>query len=180
MRTGPLLATAALLVALAGCVPTSHPSTSPSASATPVFASDAEALAAAEKAYAAYLKVSDEIGHDGGNDPDRIASTVTTDRLAIEKRGSKALQDHGLHTAGLTTFSNGSLEQVTSSGREIEVAFYACWDANGVRVLDSAGRDVTPPGRVNQRTLEVVVTTVRGNLPLVLESDDAWSGNSSC
>src|SRR3954462_13593979 len=55
MRTAPLLATAALLLALAGCVPTdSHPTSWPHPSATPVFASDAEALAAAEKAYAAY------------------------------------------------------------------------------------------------------------------------------
>ncbi|HEU0205628.1 MAG TPA: hypothetical protein VFQ74_02915, partial [Pseudolysinimonas sp.] len=61
MRTGSLLVTAALLVALAGCVPTNaHPSESPSATATPVFASDAEALAAAENAYAAYQAAVDK------------------------------------------------------------------------------------------------------------------------
>jgi hypothetical protein len=180
MRTGPLLAAAALLVALAGCVPTTHPSASLSATATPVFASDAEALAAAEKAYAAYLKVSDEIGHDGGRDPDRIASTVTSERLTIEKRGSTALQSHGLHTTGFTRFSNASLEQVAMSGADLEVIFYACWNASEVRVINAEGADVTPGDRVNKRTLEVVVTSVRGRLPLVLESDDAWSGRSSC
>ncbi|MES1170616.1 MAG: hypothetical protein ABUL47_08010, partial [Leifsonia sp.] len=54
MRTGPVLAAAVLLAVLAGCVPTGTPTKSPRATATPVFASDAEALAAAEKAYAAY------------------------------------------------------------------------------------------------------------------------------
>ena len=40
MRTGSFLVTAALLLALAGCVPVdSHPSSSPTGSATPVFAS---------------------------------------------------------------------------------------------------------------------------------------------
>jgi len=181
MRTGSFLVTAALLLALAGCVPVdSHPSSSPTGSATPVFASDAEALAAAEKAYLAYLKVSDEIGHDGGEDPDRINPTVTLDRRAIEQRGSKSLKDHGLHTSGATAFSNPSLQRVTRSGDDVEVAFYACWDVTAVRVLDSTDRDVTPVDRVNRRTLEVVVTTVDGRLPLLLESDDAWSGDSSC
>jgi len=181
MRTGSLVVAATLLLALAGCVPVdSKPSATPSASATPVFASDAEALAAAEKAYAAYLKVSDEVGHDGGADPERIDPTVTVARRAIERRGSKSLQDHGLHTSGLTTFSNASLQRVTRAGGDVEVAFYACWDVSAVRVLDSAGRDVTPTSRVSQRTLEIVVTTVHGRLPLVLESDEAWSGSSSC
>jgi hypothetical protein len=180
MQSGPVLVAAALLLALTGCVPTGTPSASPTASATPLFASDAEALAAAETAYAAYLKVSDEIGHDGGSDPDRIAPTVTSDRFSIEKRGSAALQDHGLRTTGLTIFSDPSLEQVASSGAEVEVVFYVCWDVTAVHVLDSSGSDVTPGDRVNKRTLEVVVTTVRGRLPLVLESDDPWSGSTSC
>ncbi|MBW4033634.1 MAG: hypothetical protein HIU88_13400, partial [Acidobacteria bacterium] len=59
MRTGRLTLAVAMLLALVGCVPTGqHAASSPTASLTPVFASDAEALAAAEKAYAAYLKVS--------------------------------------------------------------------------------------------------------------------------
>jgi len=180
MRSGPLVVAAALLLALTGCVPTGTPSASPRPTATPVFASDAEALAAAEKAYAAYLRVSDEIGHDGGKDPDRIASTVTSKRLIIERRGSTALQDHRLRTTGYTRFSNPSLEQVTVVGVDVEVSFYVCWNATSVHVIDARGADVTPADRVNERTLEVIVTSVDGKLPLVLESDDVWSGSSSC
>ena len=59
---------AALAVALVlvGCVPTTTPaSPAPRPSATPVFATEAEALAAATEAYAAYVRVSDQILADG-------------------------------------------------------------------------------------------------------------------
>jgi hypothetical protein len=124
--------------------------------------------------------VSDQIANDGGKDPERIVGLVSSDRLVVETRGSTALADHGLHTVGLTTFSKTSLEQATTSGSEIEISFYACWDSTGVRVINSAGSDVTPPDRTNRQTREVVVATVHGKLPLVLESDDVWSGSSSC
>ncbi|HWU47090.1 MAG TPA: hypothetical protein VN133_10080, partial [Humibacter sp.] len=45
---------------LAGCTPSApKPTHSPTASRTPMFASDEEALKAATDAYAAYLKMSD-------------------------------------------------------------------------------------------------------------------------
>ncbi|HEX3679638.1 MAG TPA: hypothetical protein VHU90_07950, partial [Galbitalea sp.] len=62
---GILVAVTAMLV-LAGCVqppPPVIPTSGPSAA--PVFASDAAALAAAKKAYLAYLAVSDQILIDG-------------------------------------------------------------------------------------------------------------------
>ncbi len=181
MRTGPALLAAAVLLTLAGCAPTeSHASSEPSASATPVFSSDAEALAAAEKAYAAYLKVSDEIGHDGGKSPERIDGFVTKSRLQTELRGSKAIESRGIRTVGSTAFRAASLQGMSYFGTNFEVTIYACWDTSGVRILDASGNDVTPAGRVSEETLEVSFVTEHGMLPLRLDSDDSWSGPSSC
>ena len=113
MRTGPVILTVAVLFALAGCVPSdSQPSAAPSPSATPVFASDAEALAAAEKAYAAYLKVSDEIANDGGKDPDRIDADCRAGSSADRRlRGSQgSFQNAGLHTTGADEVFDRSLQ----------------------------------------------------------------------
>ena len=79
---------AALAVAfvLVGCVPTTTPaSPAPRPSATPVFATEAEALAAATKAYAAYVRVSDQITADGGANPERIAPHVTAAQLKRDR-----------------------------------------------------------------------------------------------
>src|SRR4051812_41826324 len=110
MRAAPLAPVAALLLALAGCVPSDpHPTASPSASATPVFASDAEALAAAEKAYAAYLKVSGEISADGGLKPERIDPLVTKEQAPREHDTFAYFSSHDLHTSGSPTFSAPTL-----------------------------------------------------------------------
>ena len=70
-RTARLLPLAVLGAALlAGCLPTDPPVTPPPTSdLEPVFASDEEALAAAEEAYGAYLAAADEILSSGGADP---------------------------------------------------------------------------------------------------------------
>jgi hypothetical protein len=181
MRTGRIVLAVAMLLALAGCVPAGqHVASSPTARATPLFASDAEALAAAEKAYAAYLKVSDQIANDGGKDPERITNYVSANRLGTELAGSKTFESNRIRSEGSTAFDSPTFQQVATIGHDTEVAFYACWDASDVRIINPQGLDVTPADRVDRQYLEVVLTTVSGNLPLVLESDSPWSGQSSC
>jgi len=181
MRTGPLLATAALLLALAGCVPTSHPSTLPSASATPVFASDAEALAAAEKAYAAYLKVSDEVAQDGGKDPERFAKVVTAKWLPTEASSASTLQQSGRHQTGTTTFSHLQMEQWTQVDRTVQVVAYTCLDSTNTRFLDVDGHDVTPSARQTQLSLEVSFTSdPKSAAHLLVDSNEPWSGPTFC
>jgi hypothetical protein len=182
MRTGPLLVTAALLVALAGCVPTGgHPSASPSASATPVFASDAAALAAAEKAYAAYLKVSDEVANDGGKNPERFRNVVTTTWLPTELSSASALEQSGRHQTGATTFSPLKLQQASQADQDIEVVAYTCLDSTGTRILDSANNDVTPPDRKPKLSIEVSFKRdPKSSTQLLVDSNEPWSGPTFC
>lgn len=183
MRTGPSLVTAVLLLALAGCVPTgAHPSASPSASATPVFASDAEALAAAEKAYAAYLKVSAEITSEGGMNPRRIDSYVTTQQAPREHDTYAYFSTNNFHTVGSATFSPPKLEQLAfDKAGGADVTFYTCVDASQVRVLDASNLDVTPANREDLTPLEVtLVSSEAEESRLLVAESSKWSGPGVC
>ncbi len=71
------------MLALTGCVDGDRlPTLPPTPTSTPIFASEEEALAAAEEAYAAYLEMSNLISSEGGVEPERIAPFVTADQLA--------------------------------------------------------------------------------------------------
>jgi len=182
MRTGPLLVATALLLALAGCVPTnSHPSASPSASATPVFASDAEALAAAEKAYAAYLKVSDEVANNGGKGADRFAQVVTADWLPTELSSAEKLEQSGRHQTGTTSFSRLVIQQWSQRGQVAQVVTYTCLDSTETRFLDGDNNDVTPSARQPKISIEVsFLSDPKSPRHLLVDSNEPWSGSTFC
>lgn len=167
------------ILLLSGCGPSDPlPTLPPTPSSTPVFASEEEALAAAEEAYEAYLEVSSEIGESGGLNPERIAPFVTANRLEIELRGAETLQNSGLRLVGSSVFETIDLQMVGTVAGETEVVFYACWDGSQSRVIDSSGADVTPSDRIDRLVLEIRTVTVNGELPLVLDSDEQWPDTS--
>lgn len=151
-RAATIAATAvAALVLLAGCVPptptavpTPVPTTSPAAE--PVFASDAEALAAAEEAYVAYLAMSDLIAQEGGRNPERIAPFVTEEQLAVELEGFESLRVSGARAVGESTYFNSVLQEMIEIDGGVEVVVLACLDLRGVSVVgadDAVVRDNT-------------------------------------
>jgi hypothetical protein len=167
------------MLLLSGCGGgTPIPTLPPTPSATPIFASEEEALAAAEEAYAEYLEMSDLISSEGGVDPERIAPFVTERRLSDELRGFTTLREADLRIEGSAVFDVIDLQRYDQIENEAEVVFYACVDLSGSRVINSLGEDVTPTDREDLLLLEVVLRTESGQLPLVLESDDQWPGQA--
>ena len=168
------------MLALTGCVEGDRiPTLPPTPTSTPIFASEEEALAAAEEAYAAYNEVSGLIASEGGVEPDRIADFVTEDRFVDELRGFETLRESNLRIIGTTTVEVIQLQRYEYVDTDAEVVFYACWDASQSRVIDANGQDVTPADRRDRLVLEVVMTTVNGSLPLKLRSDEEWP-ESTC
>ena len=181
MRTGlPFLAVAVLL-SLAGCVPSdSHATAAPSASATPVFASDAEALAAAEKAYAAYQAVSDQIGADGGSDPDRLDGLAAGKLKRDDLSGYKKLRDEQWRVVGTTKISNATLQSADLSSNAVKeaVIVYLCLDVGGVDVLDSAGQSVVAATRPEVQAFQVGFD--RHGTTLLPSSREPWTATDAC
>lgn len=180
MRTGYALVTATLLLALAGCVPADlHGSPSPHASATPVFASDAEALAAAEKAYAAYLKVSDEIANDGGKDSERLEVLATGSLLSDDLAGFESFAAKRWHSVGATKLTRAVLQSVDRApDGKATIIVYLCEDVSGVDVVDENGRSVISSGRPNLQQFQVQFETVRSKL--IPSEREPWTGSPIC
>src|SRR5690606_919779 len=77
-----------ITLVLAGCTqPDPMPTPPPTPSAAPVFASDEEALAAAEEAYGKYLETVDAILADGGSNAERLKPLVTSALFEHEREG---------------------------------------------------------------------------------------------
>ena len=172
----PLVSAVLLVaVALAGCsTPQPTPAVTKKTVPSPMFASDAEALAAATKAYAAYLKVSDEIFHEGGADPARIKPYVTAMAYVQTRSSFKVLRDRGWHTVGESAFSGMEIERFNSES----VSAFLCSDVTNVRVIDDSGADVTPESRAEVLPIEVTFRIDGGSLRL--NTSDSWSGSNFC
>lgn len=165
MRLLTPLVAVALVALLAACGPEPVPAPlPPEPTATAVFASDAEALAAAEEAYAAYLEMSDIVTADGGQgahrlepfvDPDYFASTLAAIQIYIER---------DVHTQGKTEFRVVSLNYFD----EFELQMEICLDVTDIRILNAEGLDVTPRDRVN--VLPITITLAMGTPLLVRTS----------
>jgi hypothetical protein len=173
----------AIAVALAGClqppppvIPTAEPT------AAPVFTSDAAALAAAKKAYVAYVAASDAIGNDGGSNPQRIAQWVTPSRLKTETKEFDAFSKTGEHLEGKSVISHFALQQVDQSqSGVVTISAYVCDDVSASRLIDGSGLDVTPSARREVVPLQVNLRNLSaGSHHLVIEGSTPWSGSDFC
>ena len=177
MRVKPLIAVPLIALALAGCsaqqpVPQQN---SVSVEEKPLFASDEEALAAAQAAYANYLEVSDQIARDGGANPERLNGLVTSVQYSSELENYRSYSQAGLHASGTSTFdsfhiSNPDLENFSA---------YVCVDVSSSRVIDFSGKDVTGVGRADRWPL-VVSFSFDGNGNALISGNETWTGTNFC
>jgi len=173
-RTARLLAPVTLAAALlAGCTSTTPmPTPPPSPDATPVFASDEEALAAAEEAYGKYLAVVDAILSDGGRDPERLLDVVSDEVYERELEGFKTYESKGWRQIGTRTFSL-TLQRYDSGS----VVVYSCDDVSATDVVDSSGTSIVSPDRQETYAFEVEFLH---ETTLILDRKELWDGGAVC
>jgi len=167
-------------VMLGGCVPTEPGAgPTPEPSSTPVFASEEEALAAAEEAYAAYLAVSDAIFMEGGADPERLSEVATGAFLDAAVAGFHETQAEGLRSTGGTVFRNVTLQMYSPESVPFGVVgVYVCEDITAVDVVNASGQSVVSPDRPNN-TLFQAVFDLGSDGRLLLSSREVWK-NEPC
>ncbi len=173
-----------VVASVAGCaaspVPAPTPSPTPDAAA-PLFASDEEALAAAEDAYAAYQDMSNQIARDGGVDVERMAPLVTAEFFPVAVEGFEEFRDRGWQGSGGVRFDTTSLQQLEQNGSQASAMIYICVDAGEARLLNEAGVDVTPNGRRERTPLLVsFVSSEADPLIFIVNSSTVWSGDDFC
>ena len=176
MRVKPLIAIPLIAVALAGCS-AQQPApkeTTAAADQKPLFASDEEALAAAQAAYANYLEVSDQIARDGGANPERLKGLLSSDQYQSEVTSFQNYVTKGIHSSGSMAFD--SLHLASSDSQNVSA--YLCLDSSLSRVIDSVGNDVTPSTRQDRWPL--LVTFESNNGALVISGSETWTGTNFC
>ncbi len=179
MATSVAAAVAALTLALAGCVPNAPAAApAPSPTATPIFASNEEALAAAEEAFRAYLAVYDEYAQDGWRDFAEVAPYLTGSAYEDEQATGMQFKAAGYRQIGNTTFDSTHIQSSAEAAGTATVVVYLCLDVSVGDVVDSSGASVVDPSRPGRLPLEVEFV---GNASsLVIARSDPWSGNNFC
>ncbi|MGW4929763.1 hypothetical protein ACWEOH_11450 [Agromyces sp. NPDC004153] len=182
-RAASVVAATGLALVLAGCVggPTPTPTPTTAKTPTPIFASDEEALAAAEAAYAKYNAASAVVTADGGTNPQRVDETVTSEYAETLHEEFAALADAGLRMTGETTFYEAALAENAVDGEGARVTIYLCRDVSAVRVVASDGSDVTPADRDASAPTQVFfVSTAENPTVLLVDGVDRWTGEDFC
>jgi hypothetical protein len=179
MRT--LAVTVAGILLLAGCGGGDPiPTLPPTPSSTPIFASEEDALAAAEEAYAAYLAAWDRIASEGGVDPERIAAFTTGDFFESELEGLETFRDNQWRTIGQSVLHSANLQFADLTGNDpTPVAAYVCVDVSAVDVRDESGASVVSPDRPALQAFEVffAVSDAGGLVPA---ASNPWEPESIC
>lgn len=186
--TGARLAAGATLalLALSGCSATPAPppaTVSASATPTPIFANDDEALAAAKKAYEAYLAMSDLILSEGGKDGERIMTVASRELADSELEGYKMAIAKGWRSEGRSQYRNFTIQAVLPEvGDGIGVlTAYLCSDMTDVNIVNAGGEPVVSKGRSSGTPMEVSFD-IRPDDPkgLLVGSRRVWAGEGVC
>lgn len=167
-------------VLLTGCVgaPAPTPSPAPESTPAPIFASDEEALAAAEAAYLAYSAVINAIAHDGNQGAERIREVVTDEYAVQIEKMFADLTQRGLEIEGDTKVDSIRLVESADVDGHAEVTMLLCSDVTKSRILDTTGTDVTPSQRPDRSALQAILVS-SDDVPekLVVDKEDPWSGD---
>jgi hypothetical protein len=149
----------------------------------PVFASNAEALAAATEAYAAYQRVVDQILHEGGEGPERIRAVATDPLASLEESEYTVAREQDLHTTGIRTFDGVRLQRVDARGQNEThvVTVYLCSDVSETDVVDATGASIVQTDRAGRTAYEVSFDwSTPGTKGLVVSERTAWNRPGVC
>ena len=175
MRVKALILVPLVAVALTACAAqvTPVPTSTEAVTEKPLFATDEEALSAAQAAYANYLEVSDQIARDGGANPERLKALVSSTQYPIEIAPFKELQSSGATMSGSSSFDQLHIQSIDSK----VVSAYLCLDNSAV-VLNQT--DGSQKQSTNQRWPLLVSFSENSDGSLVLSGSETWTGTNFC
>ncbi len=143
------LASVALVLLTSGCLGTPAPTPTP---ATPTFSSEAEAFAAAEETYRAYVDALNQERSDPLS-ADNPQSFLIDLALEVDLETQRQLQEMGVHILGNTRIV--TIQPIRRSSRRDSVLLEVCLDSSETSVINDAGADVTPAERPTKTRVSV-------------------------
>lgn len=156
----PAALSALLALALTGCAPPAAPDPEPA------FATEAEAFAAAEKTYRAYVDALNEVDLSDPETFEAVYAWTTGDLYASDRTSFSNWHAQGVRKAGIASVI--SVQGVKATTEQVEVQ--ACYDVSGVEVLDSSGSSLVDPARPAVQALSLGLVHSRTATGLSLHS----------
>lgn len=141
----------ATLVSLAACSPA--PDATPSPTATPLFATEKEAFAAAEATYRAYTDASNATVLTDSDTFEAVFTWLRGDALTSARKNYSEYHAGGVTRVGDSTFDHFAPGSYDAEARTVVVTL--CIDVSAVDVLDTEGHSVVPDDRPARRPLKV-------------------------
>jgi hypothetical protein len=167
---------ALILAVLSGCAP-SGPAVPPEPTATFVapYATDEEALAAAEEAYAEYLRAINVTLRTAVVDNALLESVAVGAELKDAIEVYSRLAAEGKHSTADITFEQASLQRYSRDGSPKElVTIYACEDLSKAFLVDSSGNRVKEDD-VPPRMVQVSFDYSEAQEKLLLSDRQPWT-----
>lgn len=167
---------------LAGCGGPAPVVTPTEAVSEPVFASEEEALAAAERTLDAYVKATDLMSATGGEDVSGFDGLLTANQLADETDQAEDLKAEGKHLVGSHAYFDLRLQQLDQSHPpDVYLQVYLCLDLTNVKYVDANGNETSADDHAPSSPIEaVLVNTPEEPNHLLLEDVRRWTGEDFC
>lgn len=144
-----------------------------------MFASEEEALAAAEELYGEYLAAENLLGAGGWTDISLVEPFLKGQALADEIDTAEGLSAKGYRQVGEIGFDSVALQQIEDDGPEsVELTLYLCLDVSSASILDAADQPVVVEGRPDRIALEIAMDDTEGDLKV--ERSEPWTGSDFC
>ncbi|QYH35871.1 hypothetical protein [Salinibacterium sp. M195] len=172
---------AVLLASLSGCVP-SAATTPPEPTSTFVapYATDEEALAAAEEAYGEYTRVMGRILEDGGQNSSRLEAVAVGTFLDATVDGLQKFAEKGGRATGDVRNTEFELQRYSPSGSSAEViTVYMCSDVSDLKLQDANGNSLVADDRQDRSVLQVTFDFSVEQQVLLVSDVDVW-GAGEC
>jgi hypothetical protein len=161
---------------LSGCAP-SDTSTPPEPTETFVapYATDEEALAAAEEAYAAYVLATGVVYSEERGDPAILASVASGEHLDELLQERAELEAEYGYINGVQTFDHSVLQRYSRDGSPREViAVYLCDDLSELEIFKD-GIKFGPEEPLTPATMQVIFDYSPESDSLLVSSREIWS-----
>lgn len=166
LRATLTAALVATLLSLAACAHTAH--TTPSPTATPLFANKEDAFAAAEATYRAYTDASNATILTDATTFDAVFAWLRADALDSARKNFSEYYASGVTRTGASSFDHFTPGSYDAETRTVVV--HLCIDVSSVDVLDAEGHSVVPADRPPRRAVEVTMISADTATRLAISS----------
>lgn len=157
---------------LAGCAPAD-----PAPDPTPTgFASEAEAFAAAEATYRAYVDALNQVDLADPATFEEVYRWTTGDANASARRNFSEYHADGVSVTGESEIT--LLEPLRVDGEKYQLA--ACLNVGRVQVVDASGQSLVSPDRSDTQTLTIYLAPLRTDTGLAVEDVGPRTGDPTC